>query len=428
MSQRLFARWALLPTGWTADVALSLDAGRIDRVELDATPRDTDTHAGIVIPAFHDGHSHVFQWELRGHTNFANLDRPADDFWSWRTQMYEAADAVEPGRLRQTARECYAALRASGYASVAEFHYLHHDVGGRPFDPPWATAAAIADAAREVGIHLTLVPVAYVRGGHDRELTPSQRRFAFDDVNAFVAYTRDMRDALAGPGVSVAIGAHSVRAVPAPWLRAIAAEARARRCPLHIHASEQPRELEECVAEHGRTPIRLLHDLGFLGPTTVVVHATHPVDDEVELLAESGAIVCACPTTERDLGDGTLDAPRLLRAGVDVCIGSDSQVGVDARDELRLLELNCRLVSGRRNVLIDPARGLARPSATLLRWGAEAGARAVGLDSGRIEAGRRADLIELDAPELVDHEALLRWVDRWLFCGEAPAPRVRVGG
>ena len=270
------------------------------------------------VPAMVNAHSHAFQIGLRGRG-----ERDPQDFWSWRDVMYGLVSEHDEASMRTACAEAFGQMRAAGYGAVGEFHYVHH-----------LTGAVLAGAA-DAGLPIVLIPAAYHRGGHER--------FRHDSLDDFLA--------AAEPHAAVA--AHSVRAVPAEWLREIATYADSRGIPRHVHASEQPRELEECRAEHGCSPIELLARTGFLSPTTTVVHATHVSDADVALLAETQTIVCVCPTTEANLGDGHAPAMRLAEAGVRLAVGSDSNVRIDPFEEVRELETDARRESLSRAALLD---------------------------------------------------------------------------
>jgi formimidoylglutamate deiminase len=326
----------------------------------------------FVVPAMPNVHSHAFQRDLRGIGE--RSDRPDDDFWSWREAMYGLAARLEPAGMREVAGRVYAEMAAAGYGAVGEFHYVHHGPDGTPYEEPNAMALAVAEAAAAAGLTIVLLPAAYHRGGHPRFRDPS-----VDDYLARV-------DALRLAGHRVGVAAHSVRAVPADWLGEIAAYAGAYGLVRHVHAHEQPRELEECQAEHGCSPIELLHRTGFLSHRTTIVHGIHVSDRDVALLADAGAIVGSCPTTEGTLGDGHFPALRYRDAGVRLAIGSDSNVVVDPFEELRELETGARRQGLTRHALL----------ATGDLWGAVAanGLASLGLDG----AGEVA--IDLDHPRL----------------------------
>jgi formimidoylglutamate deiminase len=289
----------------------------------------------LAIAAMPNAHSHAFQRDLRGVAEA----RSRDDFWSWREAMFALAGGLEPASMRVVAEAVYREMRAAGYGAVGEFHYVHHRPDGRPYEDPNALAKAVAEAAEAAGLAIVLLPAGYHRGGWNRPAEGGQVRFCDPSVDAFLARVDALRAwAEERRGVRVGVAAHSIRAVPAAWLEAIAAYADAAGLVRHVHAAEQRRELAECRAEHGCSPIELLARTGFLGERTSVVHAIHVSDADVALLAESRSIVVTCPTTEGNLGDGFLPALRYRDAGVRLAIGSDSQVRVDPFEEARELE------------------------------------------------------------------------------------------
>ena len=305
------------------------------------------------LPGFVDAHCHAFQRALRGRTE-------GEDFWAWRETMLELARGQTPELVRTSYVDVYRELRASGYTAVGEFHYLG-----------FAEARAAAGAAAEAEIELVLLHVAYARGGIER--------FRQESVTA---YLREL-EALRTDGIRVGVAPHSVRACPRDWLEELGRYASEHELPLHIHGDEQPREIEECLAEHNLRPIELLDACGCLGPRTTIVHATHADGHELDLLAAAEARICACPTTEANLGDGFLPVERVLHRGIELCIGSDSNVRIDPLEELRELDGIARRQSGRRDVFaVDD----------LLDIGSLAGGRALGLDwwpEVAIEIGHR---------------------------------------
>jgi formimidoylglutamate deiminase len=260
--------------------------------------------------------------------------------------MYALASGLDPESMRQQAGEAYEEMVGAGYGVVGEFHYVHHQPDGTPYAEPNEMAFAVAEAALAAGLEIVLLPAAYHRGGwDDGDLPPAvgQRRFCDPDVEAFLERVDALRDwAATRPGVSVGVAAHSVRAVPASWLQSIAEYAASHGLVRHVHAHEQRRELEECQAEHGCSPIELLERTGFLGPSASVIHGIHVSPRDVEIVARSGATVISCPTTEGNLGDGYLPAMTYREHGVPLAIGSDSQVRIDPFEEARELETGSR--------------------------------------------------------------------------------------
>jgi formimidoylglutamate deiminase len=295
------------------------------------------------LPGFVDAHSHGFQRALRGRAGGGK------DFWAWRELMLAEAERQTPELVRSEYSKVYSELRAAGYTAVGEFHYLGFD-----------EALAAVDAAAEAGVTMVLLLAAYARGGlpRFRQESPAE-------------YIRQLED-LRGRGISVGVAPHSVRACPADWLEELGRYAAAEKLPLHVHADEQPREIVECIAEHGIRPIELLERTGCLTERTTIVHATHADGAELDLLARAGARICMCPTTEANLGDGFLPVERVLGRGIALCIGSDSNVRIDPLEELRELEGIARRQAGRRDVI---------STETLLCFGADEGAGALGLEA-----------------------------------------------
>jgi formimidoylglutamate deiminase len=293
------------------------------------------------LPGFVDAHCHAFQRALRGRSD-------GGDFWAWRELMLAEAERQTPETVRREYVDVYGELRAAGFTAVGEFHYLGFE-----------EALSAAEAAEEAGIRIVLLFAAYGRGGLPR--------FRQESAADYLRQVEDLR----GRGIAIGLAPHSVRACPADWLEEIGRYAEAERLPLHIHADEQPREIEECLAEHRIRPIELLDRTGCLSERTTVVHATHADGAELDLVARAGARICACPTTEANLGDGFLPVERVCTRGIGICIGSDSNVRIDPLEELRELESIARRQAGRRNVI---------STETLLCFGSDEGAGALGLE------------------------------------------------
>ena len=349
----------------------------------------------VAVPAMANAHSHAFQRDLRGRAE--RPSSPDDDFWSWRQTMYGLAAVLDPERMRAVGARVYGEMAAAGYGAVGEFHYVHHRPDGTPYEEPNAMAIALAEAAVEAGLEIVLLPAAYHRAGPGLPPTPGQRRFCDPTVGAFLARVDGLRAWAADrAGVSVGVAAHSVRAVPADWLGAIAAYSDEHGLVRHVHAHEQVRELDECRAEHGCTPIELLDRTGFLGPRTSVVHGIHVTADDIGLLAGAGATVVSCPTTEGSLGDGHLPALRYRDSGVRLAIGSDSQVRLDPFEEVRELETLARREGQTRHALLAAAGDL---------WGelARAGRASLGLpEEGGVTIEVDLDHSDLRGVELAD--------------------------
>jgi formimidoylglutamate deiminase len=313
----------------------------------------------LTIPGFVNAHCHAFQRELRGRAE-------GGDFWAWRESMLDLASRLAPEQVRTGYAGVYREQLAAGYTAVGEFHYLGLE-----------EAVAAAEAAEEAGIAFVLLYAAYARGGIER--------FRQETVADYLGQLESLR----ARGLDVGVAPHSVRACPRAWLEELAAYAGEDGLPIHVHADEQPREIEECIAEHGVRPIELLADCGCLGPHTTVVHATHANERELDLIAEAGARICLCPTTEANLGDGFAPVEQLCDRGIGICIGTDSNVRIDPLEELRELEGIARRRTLRRNVVSPDS---------LLCFGADEGAASLALESwDDIE-------VDLDHPSLRDVE------------------------
>jgi formimidoylglutamate deiminase len=356
-----------------------------------------------LLPGLVNGHSHAFQRLIRGRTEYVASGREADDFWSWREAMYRAAEALGPDDVYVASRQAFVEMALAGITTVGEFHYLHHQPDGTPYADRNTLAHAVIRAARDVGLRICLLRVGYARAGFQAPANPRQRRFIDKDVDGFITSAESLaRDVRGDAAVSVGLAPHSVRAVSREWLTALAGSP-ARRMPVHMHVAEQPKEIEACLAEHGRRPVELLADLGLLGPGFTAVHGVHLTDAEVALLGGAKATVCACPSTERNLGDGIVPADALVRAGARISLGSDSQATVDLLDEARQLEGHLRLARLRRAVL-DPGRGgMDGLAARLLGMATVEGARSLGLSTGVLTAGAPADFFTVD----LHHPSLL---------------------
>jgi formimidoylglutamate deiminase len=348
--------------------------------------------ARATVPAMTNAHSHAFQRGLRGRAERLSPDA-ADDFWTWRTEMFALAGSLDPETMHELARETYEEMAGAGYGAVGEFHYVHHQPDGTPYPDLNAMAIAVAEAAVAAGLEVVMLPAAYHRNGwdgHDLPPAEGQRRFCDPDVETFLARVDALRAwAAPRPGVEVGVAAHSVRAVPASWLEAIAEYAERHELPCHVHAHEQRRELAQCEAEHGCSPIELLARTGFLGPATSVIHGIHVSPRDVELIARNEATVVSCPTTEGNLGDGYLPAMTYREHRVPLAIGSDSQVRIDPFEEVRELETGSRRERQLRS-------GLLAAAGDLWQELCENGRRSLGLEP----AGGATIEIDLDHADL----------------------------
>ncbi len=418
----VFAKRALLASGWTANVRIEISNGLISGLSTAAMAAG-DTPVGYVIPGLCNAHSHAFQRALAGHTEQRS---PAghDNFWTWRKRMYELAGRVDADLLTAIARQAYSEMLASGYTSVAEFHYLHRD----PKNPDAIDSMfyAISTAAEESGIRLTYIPVHYERAGFlAPEPLPHQQSFALSLDDFMGHYHR--ANATCGAKVNVGIGVHSLRAVRIESLQAIANEANASFVPMHLHIAEQQQEVDECLSAYGRRPVQWLLENAQVAKNWCLVHATHMEVGEVEALAASGAVVALCPSTEANLGDGLFPLHDYLNHGGRMAIGSDSHVSINPFEELRWLEYGQRLTTQSRNVV--SLRDSHVGSELFLR-ALDGGAAASGQEKSGIEEGAAADFVVLsdDDPMLAGHGDDSR-LDALVFSGyPLPVERVMVSG
>ncbi len=401
-----------------ADVAVTVDGATITSVERRggrraARERSDVRLAGLTLPGFANAHSHAFHRVLRG-----RAERPGT-FWSWRDEMYAVAAVLDPDRYRRLARAVFAEMVLAGFSAVGEFHYLHHGAGGRRYDEPNEMAGALADAARDAGIRLTLIDTCYLDAAPGEPARGVQERFSDGDVAAWAERVEGLERLASGNPDAVRLGAaaHSLRAVPPPSAGEVAAWAQRRGVPFHVHVSEQPEENDVVHAAYGATPVALLAQAGALGPSTTAVHATHLHPAGAGTLGASGTTVCMCPTTERALGDGIGPAATLRAEGCPIALGTDSQAVIDPFEEARALELDERLGSGRRGrfttaALLDAATAAGHaaigwPEAGRLAPGAPADLVAVALSSVRLAGAEPATLLEhvvfaAGAPDVTD--------------------------
>jgi formiminoglutamate deiminase len=365
-----WAARALLPEGVAAGVALeSGDDGRLASVRTGVAqpPSGATALGGLVLPGLVDAHSHAFHRALRGAA-------AGGDFWAWRSGMYALVERLDPDRLVALAAAAFGELVLAGVTTVHEFHYLHQPAG---------MDDAVCEAARRAGIRLVLLDTCYLRAGFAGEaLDPVQRRFSDGDVERWRA--RAEKVAAGHPDVTLGAAIHSVRAVDPASLGAVAGWSRERGVPLHLHLSEQPAENEACLAATGRTPAQLADEHGVLGPATTAVHCTHVTAGDIALLGAAGTAACLCPTTERDLADGIGPAAALAAAGCPLRVGSDSHAVADLFEEVRAVEVDERLATGRRGLHAPGALLVAATAGAALRAGEPADLCAVGLDGVRL--------------------------------------------
>ncbi|MDX1482362.1 MAG: formimidoylglutamate deiminase, partial [Woeseiaceae bacterium] len=394
----LFARRAWTSDGWRRRVRVTVAGERVATVAADARPQQGDEHCDILLPGLANAHSHAFQRALAGRTEQRG-GRAADTFWTWREQMYRLAGRLDASTLRGIAAQLYAELLVAGYTRVVEFHYL---LGGDSRDDDAAAMLeALVAAADDAGMRLVYVPVLYERRDFDDDgLDERQRRFHLP-LERFFDHHAMAREALGGRH-AVGIGAHSLRAVSARSLQELAGRAREDGAPFHLHVAEQRREVDACLAATGKRPVQWLLDHAGPGDNWTLVHATHLDADETARLAASGAVVCLCPGTEGNLGDGFFRLADYLQADGSIAIGSDSQVTIDPMEELRWLEYGQRLREERRNVA---AGGSGHSGTELLSKVVDGGARSAGERASGLASGAPADFIALDGahPSIAGH-------------------------
>lgn len=408
VAARLWAPGAWLDGRWQMSVVLEVGAdGCWSRIAVgEAAPDDAERLPGPVLPGLVDAHSHAFQRAFVGLAE--RRDGADDDFWRWRDRMYRVANAVTPESLRAIAAQLYVELLRGGYTQVCEFHYLQHQPDGTPYDDPLALSMALADAAGDAGIGLTLLPVLYERAGFNTPvLRQDQRRFqaSAQDVwrrSAEFAQRVVAAGRFASPPLNAGLAIHSVRAASANSIAQLRDLAAGFDGPIHIHVSEQRAELADCLAATGQTPVAWLAAQGWLDARWQLVHATHVNADEIAAVAASGAGVVICPSTEANLGDGLTDLPAWLAADVDWAIGSDSNVTRRWCEELRWLEYGQRLKLERRNVCAQPGGTTSdrRPqpdtAASVFERARAGGGRAAGHARWGLTVGARADLLVID--------------------------------
>lgn len=404
---------ALLETGWARDVRLTLSDGKIAGVEA-GTPRAAgEAVNGPALPGLPNLHSHAFQ---RGMAGLAEVRGPSgDSFWTWREVMYRFLERLGPEEVEAIAAQAYVEMLEAGFTRVGEFHYLHHDRGGDAFADPAEMAARIAAAAEASGVGLTLLPVFYAHSGFGGAApTAAQARF-IHDVDGFGRLLEAARKAVAGlPGAVVGLAAHSLRAVTPEELTDLVSLA--GDGPIHIHIAEQTQEVQDCLAWSGQRPVEWLMAHAPVDSRWCLVHATHVLLEEIADMARSEAVVGLCPITEANLGDGLFLAPEFGQQGGRFGIGSDSNVLIDAAEELRTLEYGQRLARRNRNVMAaEPGDSTG---AALYRAALAGGGQALGVGAPRLAVGEPADIVSLDPghPALVGRQGDAL-VDSWVFAG-----------
>ncbi len=408
---------ALLPTGWARDVRLTAADGRIERVLAGVPPADGDERHGVAVPGLPNLHSHAFQRGLAGLTERRGSD--ADSFWTWRELMYRFLERVGPEELEALAALAFAEMLEAGFTRVGEFHYLHHDRDGGPFADPGELAVRLAAAAGRTGIGLTLLPTLYAHGGFGGAPAAERQRRFINDPERFARILEASRSAVSAlPGASVGVAAHSLRAVTPPELAAVVALARGS--VVHIHIAEQLREVDDCLAWSGRRPVQWLLENAPVDERWCLVHATHATPAELQGLAARGAVVGLCPVTESSLGDGIFPATALLSAGGRFGLGTDSNIRIDAAEELRTLEYSQRLAQRARNVLATaPGASTGRSLFDAALAGGSQALHPPGSGPAGLASGASLDVVSLvrDHPSLVGRQGD-PVLDSWIFAGD----------
>lgn len=410
-----FAERALLPSGWASNVRLEVSAdGRLEKIDANASAERAERLAGPLLPGMPNLHSHAFQRAMAGLAEV--VGNPNDSFWTWRDLMYRLVGLITPEQLQVIARQLYIEMLKAGYTSVAEFHYVHHDNTGKPYDDPTELSRQISAAASASGIGLTLLPVLYSHSGFGGQApNEGQRRF-INTTEQYLRLQQQLKPLLAAqPAQHLGLCFHSLRAVT-PQQIAEVLGASDKACPIHIHIAEQQKEVNDCLSWSGRRPVQWLYEHVEVDPRWCLVHATHVEADEVSAMARSGAVAGLCLTTEANLGDGIFPAVDFLAQGGRMGIGSDSHVSLSVVEELRWLEYGQRLRDQRRNRLYRSDQPMV--GRTLYDAALAGGAQALGQEIGELAVGKRADWLVLDGqdPYLATSsgDGIL---NRWLFAG-----------
>ena len=353
-----------------------------------------------ILPGLINSHSHAFQRVIRGRTEYRS-QHSSDSFWTWRELMYHAANLLDPDDVYIASKMAFLEMTLCGVTSVGEFHYLHRAPDGQPYDDPNLLAKEVMRAANDVGLRIALLRVAYERAGFQTEPNPLQVRF----IEQPESYLKNLEQLMSCKSDMVRVGAapHSVRAVSLDYLKQIGQFVKNSNIPIHMHVAEQPAEVSACIEEYGRSPVALLDTEGLLSENFTAVHAIHVTPKAIQAIAKNNATVCACPTTERNLGDGVVPVDEYFRAGVTVSVGTDSQTQIDLLEDTRELEYHLRLQHKERNVLApagDDRSGLAK---RLFECVTLNGGKSIGFNGGRIEPGSPADFftVDLNDPAIV---------------------------
>lgn len=350
-----------------------------------------------VLPGLINAHSHAFQRVIRGRTEHRTKNT-TDSFWTWRGMMYSAATRLTPDDVYDASRMSFLEMALRGITTVGEFHYLHNQADGSPYEDPNLLAKQVIRAARDVGLRIALLRVAYERAGHHAEANPRQARFIERDPELYLTRLEKLRADFSGMEAEVWVGVapHSVRAVSLDYLKAVVTFGNEAKLPIHMHVAEQPAEVSVCIEEHGRSPIALLDTEGLLSDRFTGIHVIHITPKAARMIAGAGAMVCACPTTERNLGDGIVPIDTLFNEGISVSLGTDSQTQIDLLEDARELEYHLRLQKLERAVLADNEEGSSALAARLFECATVNGARSLNAPGAVIKPGNAADFFTVD--------------------------------
>ena len=391
---------------FTSDVALNCDEQIVRLCPAAEATNPIRLKNRALLPGLVNAHSHAFQRVIRGRTE-RRSQHTTDSFWTWREQMYAAANRLTPEEIYNASRMAFLEMALAGITAVGEFHYLHHTPDGSPYADPNLLEREVIRAARDVGIRIALLRVAYARAGYQREPDPQQVRFIESSPDV---YLQNLEQLLVAPELKngeawIGVAPHSVRAVPLDYLKTIVEFANARGLVVHMHVAEQTAEVEACIEEYRRSPVALLDTEGLLGPRFTAVHAIHVTPKAIGAFARARANVCACPTTERNLGDGVVPVDAYFEAGVAVALGTDSQIQIDLLEDARELEYHLRLQRMSRNVLATDDTDHTDESALarrLFECATANGASSIGYEGGTLKPGAPADFftVDLDDPSI----------------------------
>ena len=389
-----------------SDRAVVCDDGKVVQiVDGNQAPDGVRLKNRAMLPGLVNAHSHAFQRVIRGRTE-RRSQNTTDSFWTWREQMYDAANRLEPEDIYAISRMAFLEMALAGITAVGEFHYIHHARDGSTYSDPNLLAREVIRAARDAGIRIALLRVAYARAGFQTEADPRQTRFIEHSPETYLKHLEqllaapELKDGMAWAGIAP----HSVRAVPLDYLKRIGEFANERELPVHMHVAEQPAEISACIEEYGRSPVALLETEGLLSKGFTAVHAIHVTPKAIGAIARAGALVCACPTTERNLGDGVVPVDAYFNAGVLVALGTDSQIQIDLLEDARELEYHLRLQQTARNVLAPQDETSSSALAQrLFNCATINGAKSIGFNGGgKLEPGAPADFftVDLDDPSI----------------------------